>query len=478
MPARVQQQPLFLGNKSLKSKECFKVFDKYSGKSIAEVSLANTSIIEKAIEFADNAKYLLRDLSAFERKEVLEYCVISIEKRRNEFIDILCAEVGKVKKDAIGEVARTLNTFKIAAEESTRIYGEVLPLDIGARGKNYQGFWKRIPIGPCLFITPFNFPLNLVAHKIAPAIAVGCPFILKPSKTTPLSALLLGEILAETNLPVGSFSILPCESESAKILLKAPQIKLLSFTGSVEVGWQLKSEACKKQVILELGGNAACIVDEKVDLDYVTERLVWGAFYTAGQSCISVQRVFIHQNIYSKLCKKLIAKIRTLKVGNPRLEATDVGPMISLQAAKRLEKWITEAINAGAKLLCGGSRQGAIVEPTLMENVANNQKLSCEEAFGPIMILKPFKDFSNALKETNESRYGLQAGIFTQNLDKAYLAFKELEVGGVIINDVPSWRSDNMPYGGTKDSGVGREGLRFAIEHLTEIKMMAMHFNF
>lgn len=477
----INDLPLYLANESVfvnsnsNSNSKISVTDKYTNKVVAQVSAANKAIVDKAILAAQKAAPALRALSSFERRQILAHCIARLQERKEEFIDIICTEVGKSWKDAKGEVMRSIGTFVESMGEASRIYGEKIPLDISERGKDFQGFWKRVPIGPCLFITPFNFPLNLVVHKVAPAIAAGCPFILKPSSVTPLSSLLLGEILAETSLPKGSFSILPCDSTLASSLVEHPALKLLSFTGSAKVGWDLKSRAGKKAVVLELGGNAACIVDENVDLDDTVEKIARGAYYMSGQSCISVQRIFAHRSLYESLKNKLVEKINTFKMGNPKEHDTFIGPMISVDAAQRIEQWIKEACDNGAKLLCGGVRKEAFVTAALLENVAEDQKLNCEEAFGPVAIIAPFDDFTEALTKANNTRYGLQAGVFTRDLDRTMEAWDTLEVGGVIINDVSSWRSDNMPYGGVKDSGIGREGVRFAIEHLTEIRLMALH---
>jgi acyl-CoA reductase-like NAD-dependent aldehyde dehydrogenase len=337
------------------------------------------------------------------------------------------------------------------------------------------GIWRRFPIGPCSFISPFNFPLNLVAHKVAPAIAVGCPFILKPASRTPIGALILGEILAETDLPEGAFSILPCARQGADLFTTDERLKLLSFTGSPEVGWKLKARAGKKKVVLELGGNAACIVDDGVDLERAADRIVIGAFYQSGQSCISVQRILVHDRVYEHLKQLLSERVSNLKAGDPMEEDTFLGPMISLDDAKRIERWVNEAVAGGAKIICGGKRDGVFYDATLLENVEPHMKLNCAEAFGPVATMQPFVDFEEAVRIANDSIYGLQTGIFTKSIDHAWYAFDELEVGGVIINDVPSFRVDNMPYGGIKDSGLGREGVRFAIEDMTEIKLLVLN---
>jgi len=371
-------------------------------------------------------------------------------------------------------VTRLIDTFRIAAEESVRIGGEIMNLEITPRAQGYFGMHRRVPIGPCSFISPFNFPLNLAAHKVAPAIAAGCPFVLKPASRTPIGALIIGDVLAETALPPGAFSILPCHRDGADLFTTDERLKLLSFTGSPDVGWALKAKAGKKKVVLELGGNAACIVDEDADVDDAVERLVFGAFYQSGQSCIGVQRIIVHDSVYEPLKAKLVEATKQLKSGDPSDEATFIGPMISEKEARRLDDWIAAAVDAGGKLLCGGHRDGAMLEATLLEEVPRDQKICTHEAFGPVAVLSRFTSFDDALAEVNDSTFGLQAGIFTRDIYKAHQAWEELEVGGVVIGDVPSWRVDNMPYGGVKDSGLGREGIRFAIEDMTEIRLMVV----
>jgi acyl-CoA reductase-like NAD-dependent aldehyde dehydrogenase len=348
----------------------------------------------------------------------------------------------------------------------------VLPLDISPRARDYTGMWKRVPIGPCSLISPFNFPLNLAAHKVAPAIAAGCPFVLKPASLTPVGALIIGEVLAETELPVGAFSILPVPREQAEPFATDERLKLLSFTGSPAVGWELKAKAGHKKVVLELGGNAAVIVDRDADLADAARRIVFGAFYQSGQSCIGVQRILIHEEVYDDLRERLVTATAALRMGDPKDPEIFIGPMISEAEAARLESWIAAALRAGGRLLVGGKRRGALHEATLLEDVPVDQEIVCREAFGPVAVLSRFRDFGAALRQVNDSLYGLQAGVFTRDLYKAQQAWNELEVGGVVIGDVPSWRVDHMPYGGVKQSGFGREGVRFAIEDMTEIRLL------
>jgi acyl-CoA reductase-like NAD-dependent aldehyde dehydrogenase len=396
------------------------------------------------------------------------------QERSDEMAELLCLEAGKPIRDSRGEVGRLIDTFRVAAEESVRITGEILNLEISPRARGYRGMVQHVPIGPCSFISPFNFPLNLAAHKIAPAIAVGCPFVLKPASRTPLGAIIIGEILAETDLPPGAFSILPCHRDGADLFTTDDRLKLLSFTGSPEVGWDLKARAGKKKVVLELGGNAACVIDADADLNDAVDRLIIGAFYQSGQSCIGVQRILAHVSVYEKLKKRLVERTMKLVSGDPKNEDTFIGPMIDEKEAKRLKGWIDSAVTAGGKLLCGGKREGAMLEATLLEDVPKDQTLCTNEAFGPVAVLSKFEDFDKALVEVNDSVFGLQTGIFTRDIYKIQKAWDRLEVGGVIIGDVPSWRVDNMPYGGVKDSGLGREGIRYAMKDMTEERLLVI----
>ncbi|MBK6756757.1 MAG: aldehyde dehydrogenase family protein [Moraxellaceae bacterium] len=466
--------PYYLANQAIYANESLIVTDKYSGEIATRVAVADAAVIDQALNAAVLAQKAMAQMPAYERQQVLEHCVLRFRERAEELAAALCVEAGKPIKDARGEVTRLIDTFKIAAEEATRINGETIALDITARAKGYRGMTKRVPVGVCSFISPFNFPLNLAAHKVAPAIAAGCPFILKPASLTPIGALLIGEVLAETSLPQGAFSILPCSRDGADLFTTDERIKLLSFTGSPEVGWALKAKAGKKKVTLELGGNAACIVDADANIDDAVQRIIFGAFYQSGQSCISVQRIIIHQAIYEQVKAKLVVASASLIMGSPHHEQTFIGPMISEKEAERLQLWIQQAIEQGANLLCGGQRQGAMLQATLLENVPNHAALYCEEAFGPVAILSSFNDFDQALAQVNDSTFGLQAGIFTRDIYKAHKAWDTLEVGGVVIGDVPSWRVDNMPYGGVKDSGLGREGIRYAIEDMTEVRLLVV----
>ncbi|RYD14313.1 MAG: aldehyde dehydrogenase family protein [Lysobacteraceae bacterium] len=467
--------PLYLANKPTRRADRLDVIDKFSGEIAAQVSLADARTVDEAIAAAVAAEAPMRRFPPHARQAVLDHCVTRFRERFDELALALCVEAGKPIGDAEGEVTRLIDTFRVAAEEAVRIDGEMPNLDISARAAGYRGFVQRVPVGACSFITPFNFPLNLVAHKVAPAIAAGCPFVLKPSEKTPLGALIIGGILAETDLPEGAFSILPCRVEDAAALVEDDRLKLLSFTGG-QVGWKLKAQAGRKKVVLELGGNAACIIDadQRDQLDHVVERLVFGAYYQSGQSCIKVQRVFAHASLYEDLRERFVAATRTLKAGDPKQRDTFLGPLIDEASAKRLERWIGEAVDGGARLLCGGGREANRLEASVLEDVPRGAKLDAEEAFGPVTVLAPFTAFDEAIARVNDSNYGLQAGVFTHDIRHAMRAWDELEVGGVIVNDIPSFRVDNMPYGGVKHSGFGREGIRYAIADMTEQRLLVL----
>jgi acyl-CoA reductase-like NAD-dependent aldehyde dehydrogenase len=466
--------PYYLANQAVYANTDLDVIDKYTGQVATRVAMANAAVIDQAIAAAVAAEQPMAQLPPYERQAILNHCVKRFQERAEELADALCIEAGKPIKDARGEVTRLIDTFRVAAEESVRIGGEVLNLEIAPRAKGYRGFTKRVPVGACSFISPFNFPLNLAAHKVAPAIAAGCPFVLKPASRTPIGALIIGEVLAETDLPKGAFSILPCHRDGADLFTEDDRLKLLSFTGSPSVGWDLKARAGKKKVVLELGGNAACVVDEGSNLDDAVTRIIFGAFYQSGQSCIGVQRIYGHASLYEELKARLVEQTRQLKMGNPKDEDTFIGPIISEGEAKRLDDWIQEAVAAGATLLCGGKRDGAMLEATLLENTPHHCALVAEEAFGPVAVLESFDDFTDVLARVNNSAFGLQAGIFTRDLYRAQQAWDTLDVGGVVIGDVPSWRVDNMPYGGVKDSGLGREGIRWAIADMTEERLLVI----
>ncbi|QNP40983.1 aldehyde dehydrogenase family protein [Lysobacter solisilvae (ex Woo and Kim 2020)] len=470
-----KRYPCYLANQPVSMRQELDVLDKYTGKRATRVALADAAAVRKAIVAAHKARAAMAAFPPDARRDVLEHCVRRFGERFEELAQALCIEAGKPIRDARGEVTRLIDTFRIAAGEATRNAGELLELQISPRTRGYRGMVKRVPIGACSFITPFNFPLNLVAHKVAPAIAAGCPFVLKPADKTPIGALIIAEVLAETDLPKGAFSVLVCSTDDAAALVEDERIALLSFTGGL-VGWELKARAGRKKVTLELGGNAACIVDADpgAPLDHVVERLVFGAYYQSGQSCISVQRIYAHADIYDKLRRKLKAAVAKLRMGDPRFDTTFIGPVVNEEAAQRVESWIAAARKGGAKVLAGGPRVRNMLPAALLEKVPRDADLYRKEAFGPVAMIEPFDDFDEALDRVNDSDFGLQAGVFTGNLAHAMRAWDRLEVGGVIVGDVPSFRVDNMPYGGVKHSGQGREGVRYAIEDMTEQRLLVI----
>ncbi|MBT3232840.1 MAG: aldehyde dehydrogenase family protein [Calditrichaeota bacterium] len=470
-----EKYPYYLANKPVYANTDLEVRNKYSGELVTKVAMADPQTIDEAIEWSVKAADPMRKLPSFKKAEILHHCVRRFQERYDELAYSLCVEAGKPIKDARGEVTRLIDTFRIAAEEAVRFSGEYLPLDISPRAEGYESITKRVPIGPCSFISPFNFPLNLTAHKIAPAIAVGCPFVLKPASLTPIGALIIGEILAETDLPEGAFSILPATRDGAGLFTTDDRLKLLSFTGSPDVGWALKAKSGKKKVVLELGGNAGCIVDKDTDLEFAADRITFGAFYQSGQSCIGVQRVFIHEDLYDQLVPMLIDRARKLKSGDPIDEKTSMGPIISQKEADRIDGWISEAVSNGAKALCGAKRDGVTIEATWLEGAKPEDNVVCQEVFGPVAVVEKFSEFKDAIAKVNDSDFGLQAGIFTNNIHHAFYAWNELEVGGVVINDIPSLRVDNMPYGGVKDSGLGREGVKYAMEDMSEIRLLVLN---
>ena len=447
----------------------------YDGNLIARIVQGRREHAEAAIAAAVKAFGTTRRLPAFERQRVLRRVSASIAERKEEFARTLALEAGKPIKGARIEVERAIFTFNVAAEESTRIYGEYLPLDWQEFTAGRWGIVRRFPLGPVLGITPFNFPINLVAHKVAPAIAAGCPMILKPAPQTPLCSLLLAECVQQAGWPDGGLNVLPLSNDDAGLLVTDDRIKLISFTGSVPVGWEVKRRAGKKKVVLELGGNAAVIIHNDADLPYAVERCVMGGFAYAGQTCISVQRILVEHSVYGRFTDLLVEGVKKLHVGDPLDDSTDVGPLIRESDAARTIAWIDEAVGDGARLLCGGTRKNLVVEPTVLTGTRPDMKVNCQEIFGPVVTVEPYRDFDQALRQVNNSVFGLQAGIFTRDAKLLFQAYDELEVGGLIAGDVPSFRIDHMPYGGVKDSGLGREGLRYAIEEMTEPKLLVMN---
>ncbi len=463
--------PIYLANQPTEPNHDLPLVDKYTGKTVSHVPRANRGHVEGAIAAAADAAGPMKRFKPWQRRDVLAHCAARFAERHEELAMALCIEAGKPLQHSRGEVARLIDTFRFAAGEAERLDGEVLTLDASRRADGYFGMTRRVPIGPCAFITPWNFPLNLVAHKVAPAIACGCPFVLKPASETPIGALIIGQVLAETDLPDGAFSVVTPSVDDAEPMVTDERIKLLSFTGSDTVGWDLKARAGKKKVSLELGGNAGCIVEPDVDLDDAVDRILTGTFYQSGQSCISVQRIYVHERIYDRFRDAFVKGAGKLKVGDPKDERTFVGPIISEDDAKTIEQRVKDAVDRGGRLLLGGERDGAMLGPTILDNVPEDAAAACEEIFGPVGLLFRYRDFDEALRRVDDSRFGLQAGVFTRDLFKAHRAWDRLDVGGVLINEVPSWRVDHMPYGGTKDSGNTREGLRYSIDEMTELRL-------
>jgi acyl-CoA reductase-like NAD-dependent aldehyde dehydrogenase len=431
--------------------------------------------IERAIQAAAQAFEVTRKLPSYERQRMLRSVAQGITDRREDFARTIALEAGKPIRTARAEVERAIFTFSIASEESTRIYGQWLPMDLQAFAAGRWAIVRRFPLGPIAAITPFNFPLNLVAHKWAPALAAGCTLVHKPASQTPFSSLLLAELVEQAGWPAGALNVLPLSSRDAEGLVADERLKMLSFTGSAAVGWDLKKKAGKKRVTLELGGNAGVIIHHDADLKYAAERCITGGFSYAGQSCISVQRIFVHSSVMEDFLAAFVPPVQKLKVGDPLEEATDVGPMISEADARRAEEWISEAIAAGAQLLCGGKRNGPLLEPTVLTGTRPEQRVNCHEVFAPVVTVESYEDFGEAVRRVNDSSYGLQAGVFTRDAKLLFHAYEELEVGGVMAGDVPTFRVDHMPYGGVKDSGLGREGLRYALEEMTEQKILVVN---
>jgi acyl-CoA reductase-like NAD-dependent aldehyde dehydrogenase len=467
--------PIFLAGRWVESDDPLIVANPANAEEPAGSTFnASEAQYEEAVEAAVAAFEETRVLPAYERGAILRNISAGIKNRREELGRLIALEAGKPIRDSLVEVDRATLTFRLGAEEAERMVGETIPLDLLPSSKGRLGITRRFPIGPIAGISPFNFPLNLAAHKLAPAIASGNTIVLKPPSKDPLTMLTVAEIVEEAGAPAGSVSILPMTRELGDRMVADDRFKLLSFTGSPSVGWRMKERAGKKKVVLELGGNAGVIVDKTADLDWAVRRCLVGAFTYAGQVCISVQRMFIHEVVWDAFLERFAAGAKAIRSGDPLDPETELGPMVDGAAASRTQRWVDEAVAMGGKLLLGGKADGTFFPPTILTDVPTTAQVCSNEAFAPLVVAAPFSDFGEAIAGVNDSMFGLQTGLFTNDLANAWRAFAELEVGGVIVNDVPTYRIDHMPYGGVKDSGLGREGIRWAIEDMTEVRIMVM----
>lgn len=466
---------MYLAGEWVDRKESIRVENPYDNALVATVARASKEDLTTAIAKAHEAFSKTRELTSYQREEACLAVSEGLQKNAEKFTTMMSMEVGKALVDSRGEVARAVEVFKTAAEEARRVGGEIMDLDWTRGAENRMGLIRRFPIGVIAGISPFNFPLNLVAHKIAPAMASGNTIVLKPAPKTPVMALMLAELIDKTDYPKGALSVLPAANEDSSPLIEDERVRLISFTGSDAVGWWIKSRAKKARVVLELGGNAGVVIADDADLAYAAERVVKGGFGSAGQSCISVQRVFVHEKIYSTFLTKITARVKKLRLGNPLDETTDIGTLVDDRAIEKTRVILDDARAGGATFVTGGKIRGRLVEPTILTNVKKTMKACSMEAFAPLIAVSPYKTFRRVVDELNDTPYGLQAGIFTNRLDDVFYAFKHVDVGGLVINDVPTFRADHQPYGGIKDSGIGREGMRYAIEDMTEIKILSMN---
>ena len=470
---RAKTVPIYLAGEFVEAGAPLEVRDPATDEVVATTFQAGPDELDRATAAAVGAFDRTKRLASYERRDALAHVAACIERDAEELAVLLSRESGKPIRDARGEVARGALTFRTAAEEALRINGEWVPLDWAPANRGRHGIVRRYPIGPVAGISPFNFPLNLAAHKVAPAIAAGCSIVLKPPSKDPLIMLRVAGYLAETDLPPGAVSVLPMDRPTGDRMVADDRFKLLTFTGSPSVGWKMKADAGKKKVVLELGGNAGAIVDETANLDWAVKRLVYGAFAYAGQVCISVQRIYVVRDVLDEFQDRFVEAVRNVTIGDPSSDATDLGPMVDEKAVQRTHQWVQEALESGARALVGGEPDGRWYPPTVLVDVARDAMICSEEAFAPVVNLFPVDSYAAALREINDSRFGLQCGVFTGSLEHALAAHDELEVGGIIVNDVPTWRTDSMPYGGVKDSGLGREGLRWSIDDMTEPRLLA-----
>ncbi|MFQ5499616.1 MAG: aldehyde dehydrogenase family protein [Candidatus Zixiibacteriota bacterium] len=465
---------MYLGGRWVDRKNKIRVESPYDNHHVADVAAAGAEDYTEAIAIANDAFAITRDLPAYKREQTLLHIAAGIEKNLDKYARMMAEELGKCLKDCRIEIGRSVGVFRVAAEEAKRIGGEIIDMDWAPGGENRMGLIRRFPKGVIAGISPFNWPMNMVAHKLAPAIASGNTIVLKPASATPISALVLAELLDKTDHPKGAVSILPGSSRDSSPLLDDPRVKLITFTGSSQTGWWIRANSGSKAVVLELGGNAGVVIADDADLDFATTRLLYGGFASAGQSCISVQRVFVHDKVYDKFLRMYKSKINKLITGDPLDEKTDVGCMVTREAAEKTIESIKAAVAGGARILTGGKLDGASLQPTVLTNAKVSMDVCTKEAFAPFVVVFKYKSFQKAVDEVNNSEYGLQAGIFTNRMDDIFYAYKHIECGGVVVNDIASYRADHQPYGGLKNSGLGREGIRYSIEDMTDLKILSM----
>jgi acyl-CoA reductase-like NAD-dependent aldehyde dehydrogenase len=469
----MEEYKIFCAGEFITTEKKLEVTNKFENTAFAYTYLADQAILNRAILAAEKAREACAGLSSLEKFTALRFISAELEKNKQRLGELLCMESGKPIKSAIAEIERSVQTFLVAAEESKRLPGEYVSLDWTANGRNKEGIVKYFPVGIVGGIAPFNFPMNLAVHKIAPAIATGCPIILKPASTTPLSTLELAKIIAQTKLPKGAVSILPMDRKTGNNIATDERIALLSFTGSPPIGWELKKQSGKKKVVLELGGNAGVIVSDSANLEELVTKSLVGGFSYSGQICIHAQRFFVHEAIFDAFASAFVAKTKSLKFGDPLKPDTDVSVMIDEENARRVEEWIAEAVKAGATVLCGGKRNDRFVEPCVLTGTSNTMKVYAEEVFGPVICLEKYNgDIEEAVNKVNDTKFGLQCGVFTNKISELDYCFKHLEVGGVIHNEMPTLRFDQMPYGGIKESGLGREGVKYAMADMLEAKIL------
>jgi acyl-CoA reductase-like NAD-dependent aldehyde dehydrogenase len=471
----IRTYPFLLSGELRDAVESVEIRSPYSGDPIGRAALASPDDVSAAIDAAVAAAPAAAALPSHARAAVLQRIAGGVADRREELARLLASEAGKPLGLARTEIDRAAFVFRLGAEEAVRLGGEMIPMDLQPHGEHRWGITRRFPLSPVSAIIPFNFPVLLAAHKLAPAIACGATIVLKPPPQDPLATLLLAEVVRGSGYPAGAISILLCSNEVAAPLIDDPRIRMISFTGSARAGWAIRRRAYTKRVTLELGGNAAVMIEPDADLDHAVRRCVTGGYFYAGQSCISTQRILVNQSVYDSFVERFVQAVGALRTGDPTLETTEVGPMIDQASAERAAEWIAEAVAAGARVAVGGQRYGSLLQPAVLLDTAGAMRVNCEEVFAPVTTVRPYADFDQAITEVNDSAYGIQAGLFTNDMRKILRAFERIDVGGLVVNDVPTYRVDHAPYGGVKASGQGREGVRYAIEEMTELKLLVLN---